>query len=141
LFDAFAPGGSSLIGDKDYDTALFADDVVGEGGIGPYDATQLRKQLAGKLVSVSAGLSELEETLSGRASPEDLETLFQLIHLTFPAPRKDPTAFETWRARLTEMVKNRRLNPDAAFSEDYRSLLSMNHLRRQPITPDTIARV
>jgi hypothetical protein len=104
----FAPGGTSLSSDADYDTARFADTVVGQGGIGPFDATQLRKALAGKVVSVGARISELDEGVAGTASPSDLESMFQLTYLSFTAlaairPRS------TRGARETEMVKNRSL--------------------------------
>lgn len=141
VLSAFSPGGHSLVKDADYENARFADSVIAEGGIGNFDATQLRKLLAGKIVSVGAGIGELEEALSGRASPEDLETMFQLIQLRFTAPRKDPAAFESWRARTIEQVKNRRLSPEVVFNEDYYTFLALNHLRRQPTTPEMLARV
>ena len=36
-------------------------------------------------------IGELDEGLSGSASPKDLETMFQLIYLRFTQPRADPT--------------------------------------------------
>ena len=138
---AFSPGGHSLVKDADYDSARFADSVVGEGGIGPFDVVKLKKALAGKLVSVRARVSELEEGLSGRASPADLETLFQLIHLGFTAPRRDENSFKAWRARETESARNRRLSPEASFFEDMMLLSSQNHRRRQPTTPELLEKV
>src|SRR5688572_820354 len=108
---AFSPGGHSLVKDADFDSARFADAVIGEGGVGPFDVVKLRKALTGKLVSVRARVGELDEGLSGRASPSDLETLFQLVHLGFTAPRRDESAFLAWRAREIESARNRRLSP------------------------------
>lgn len=135
---AFSPGGTSLAKDANYTNARFADDVVSQGGLGSFDAVALRKALAGKVVTLNARVSELEEGLSGRASPSDLETLFQMIHLTFAAPRRDPEAFASWRARQIEMVKNRRLSPEAVFAEDFTSFVSRDHLRRRPTTPEML---
>ena len=112
---AFSPGGHSLVKDADFDSARFADSIVGEGGIGPFDVVKLRKLFAGKVVSVRARVSELEEGLSGRASPADLELMFQLIHLGFTAPRRDENAFKSWRAREIESARNRRLSPEGSF--------------------------
>jgi zinc protease len=100
---AFSPGGTSLVKDTDYVSAQFADDVMSQAGIGPFDAVKLKKALAGKIVAVRARIAALEEGLSGRASPSDLETLCQMIHLPFTAPRRDPTHFPL--ARETENVK------------------------------------
>lgn len=138
---AFSPGGHSLAKDADYDSARFADIVVGQGGLGPFDIVTLRKALAGKLVSASASIGELDEGLSGRASPADLETLFQMIHLGFTAPRRDPEAFSAWRARETETVKNRRLSPERVFFEDLTTFSTSNHLRRRPATPEVLGRI
>jgi zinc protease len=138
---AFSPGGHSLAKDADFDSARFADSVVGEGGVGPFDVVKLRKLFAGKVVSVRGRVSELEEGLSGHASPSDLELLFQVIHLGFTAPRRDENAFSSWRARETESARNRRLSPEASFSEDMQLFTSQNHRRRQPTTPETLANV
>jgi zinc protease len=140
-FAAFAPGGHSLAKDADYDSAKFADAVVGQGGLGPFDAVKLRKSLAGKIASVSARIGELDEGLVGQASPTDLETMFQMIHLSFTSPRRDENAFSSWRSREIEAVKNRRLSPEGTFYEDLLLFSTQNHLRRRPTTPETLQKV
>jgi zinc protease len=138
---AFSPGGSSLVKDADYVSAKFADEVVSQGGLGPFDAVELRKALAGKVVSVSARIAELEERLSGRASPADLETMFQMIHLSFTSARRDDQAFSAWRARETENVRNRRLSPETSFFEDMLVFQTQNHPRRRPTTPELLQQI
>jgi zinc protease len=137
----FAPGGTSLAKDADYDSARFADTIVAQGGIGPLDATKLRKALADKLASVSVHIGELQEDVFGTASPSDLETLFQLLHLSFTAPRKDETALAAWRSREIESVKNRRLSPETTFAEDLQIFSTQNHPRRRPTTPETLSKL
>ena len=61
---AFAPGGTSLAPDADYESAHYAGAVTGQGGLGTFDATALRKMLAGKVASVSAHIGELDEEAS-----------------------------------------------------------------------------
>ncbi len=138
---AYSPGGSSLSKDADAETAKVAATLVGQGGLGPLDAVQLRKSLAGKVASVTPRISELEEGLSGSASPTDLETMLQMVHLTFTAPRKDGDAFASWQARELERVKNRRHSPEAAFYEDMQIFAWKNHPRRQPTTPELLQKV
>jgi zinc protease len=138
---AFSPGGTSLVKDADYISAGYSDEVVGQGGLGPFDAVKLRKALAGKIVSVGTRIGELEEGLSGRASPSDLETMFQMVHLSFVAPRKDEQAFSTWQKRELENVKNRRVSPEATFFEDLLLFSTQNHLRRRPATPEIVQKV
>jgi zinc protease len=138
---AFSAGGHSLVADGDYDSARFAANIVGNSGLGDFDATALRKALAGKVAHVSAHIGELQEGMYGSASPQDLETFMQLMHLRFTAPRKDSKAFAAWRARQLEWVRNRRLEPEGAFFDDMSAVLSQDHLRRRPTTVATLDRV
>jgi zinc protease len=138
---AFSPGGHSLVRDAQYESARFADRIAAEGGLGPLDAVKLRKLLLGKVVSVRPFVGELEEGLTGSASPADLELMFQMMNLWFTAPRRDESAFSAWRARETESVRDRRLSPEAAFGEDMALFVSQNHLRRRPTTPELLEHV
>ena len=78
LFSAYSPGGSSLSSDADYMSASLASQIVGRGGLGKFNVTDLQKKLTGKVASASATIGETSEGLSGRASPKDIETMFQL---------------------------------------------------------------
>ena len=93
LFRAFSPGGTSLAADSDFVAAETADQVVAQGGLGTLSAIDLSKKLAGKAAFVRPDIDEMSEGLSGRALRRDLETMFQLIYLTFTQPRADPEAF------------------------------------------------
>ena len=137
----FSPGGTSLVKDADYDTARFADTVVGLGGVGQLDATKLRKALAGKFAQVSTKISELSESVTANGSPQDLETIFQLVHLSFTAPRKDEAAFQAWKTRELENAKNRRLSPGIVFADDFTAFETNNHLRRRPVTVEAVNKV
>ena len=90
IFQAFSPGGTSLASDADFIPAQTAAQVVASGGLGKFSAIDLRKMLTGKVASARPFIGELDEGLRGSASRKDLETMFQLIYLTFTAPRADP---------------------------------------------------
>jgi zinc protease len=77
-----------------------------------------------------------EEGLSGSASPEDLETLFQLIHLHFTAPRRDDEAFAAYRERLVAALENRSAMPMSAFQDTLAVTLAQRHPRSLPLTPE-----
>ncbi len=134
VFNAFSPGGHSLVADADHVSALYADQLINGSGVGPHDNITLDKLLAGKRVSVSSYISELFEGLSGDASPEDLETMFQLITLYSTAPRLDPVYFSTYESSLRSSAETRSEQPDAAFSDAYYEVLSQNHFRERPLT-------
>ncbi|NIT70370.1 insulinase family protein, partial [candidate division KSB1 bacterium] len=132
LFTAFSPGGHSLISNFNYIAAISAASIIEQGGLGQFDETELRKKLSGKIVSVSPWINELREGLSGSASPKDLETLFQLIHLYFTAPRKDSTAFLSFRSRIKGLIENRHASPNAAFRDTIQVTMSNYHFRSRP---------
>jgi zinc protease len=101
----------------------------------------LQKALAGKVASAHATIGELDEGVSGVASPSDLESMLELVHLSFTAPRRDQAAFDAWRDREMEGAKNRRLSPEAAFHDEMVVFSSMSHRRRQPTTPESLQKV
>ena len=94
LLRATSPGGTSLASDEDYIAASSAAQVIGAGGLGEFTAIEVGKKLSGKVANARPYIGSLTEGLMGSASPQDLETLFQLIYLTFTAPRADATTFE-----------------------------------------------
>jgi zinc protease len=132
LFTAFSPGGTSLVSDAEDVAASTADTVVTQGGVGPFDLTELQKLLADKVVGVSPYISELEEGLSGSASPEDLETMFQLIHLYVTTPRSSEEAFASVQQRFRGIVENRLARPEAVYSDRIAAIMAQDHPRRRP---------
>src|SRR4029450_5409206 len=105
-----------------------------QGGLGPFSRIDLNKVLAGTTASVSADIGATEEGLAGGAARKDLETMFQLIFLTFTAPRADPVAFRVMTEQLKVTLANREAQPDTVFDQALDAALSQNHLRAQPLT-------
>ena len=134
LFRSFSPGGNSLVSDEDYYSATHAASLVAGSGAGPHDSVALDKLLAGKRVSVSPYIGSQYEGYSGGASPQDLETMFQLITLYATEPNIDPVYFETYVTRLRDAAENRLMDPDTLFFDEVRRILFQDHYRRRPLT-------
>ena len=134
LFGAFSPGGHSLVADEDHVSAQYAAQLVAGSGVGVHDIVTLDKLLAGKRVSVSPYIEEMFEGFRGSASPEDMETLFQLITLYATAPRLDPVHFERYESSLRSVAETRADQPDAVLYDTANTVLSQNHFRRRPLT-------
>ena len=134
LLNAYSEGGTSLAPDADYMSAALASQIVGLGGLGSFNRTDLGKKLTGKAASVGVSIGATSEGLTGRASPKDLETLFQLIHLQFTAPRLDSAAFRAFRNQVLPQLENRGSAPEAVFSDTVQVTLSQHHRRARPIT-------
>ena len=112
--------------------------VVAQGGLGGLSRIDLEKVLAGTHAFVRADIGETEEGLGGGAASKDLETMFQLIYLTFTAPRADPVAFGVLTEQLKVTLANQLAMPDTVFDEALDAALSQNHLRAQPLTPASV---
>ena len=138
VFTALSPGGLSLVTDMDYVSALYADQLVAGSGVGSHDNVALDRLLTGKRVSVSPYIGDLFEGFSGNASPDDLETLFQLITLYATAPRLDPNYFSRYETSLRSAVETRSEQPDAVFSDALTEVLTQNHFRERPLTLEVL---
>ncbi len=138
LFRAVSPGGTSLASDADFIPASTATQVVTAGGLGKLSSADLRKVLTGKIATANPFIGELEEGLSGSASPKDLETMFQLIHMRFTQPRADPVIFSVQTNQLKTMMANQANTPGYAFSKALTEIMGQNHPRRRMQTPDMI---
>jgi zinc protease len=138
LVRGFSPGGTSLAEDKDYVAASTAAMAVAAGGLGKFNAVDLGKALTGKAAMVRPYISSLEEGITGSASPKDLETLFQLIYLTFTAPRADASVFDIMVAQMKAVLANRAASPEVAFADTMTTTLAQNHYRARPFRPELI---
>ncbi|MEM1041695.1 MAG: insulinase family protein [Bacteroidota bacterium] len=141
LVSAFSPGGTSLVSDAAFRSAEQASAVVSIGGVGAFSALALDKKLAGEAVRVRPYVGSREEGFTGSASPDDLETLFQLLHLYATAPREDAEAFVAYTERIRGVLQNRSAQPEAAFADTLQVTLAQHHPRRRPFTVETLGAV
>lgn len=137
-FRAFSPGGTSVASDADYIPASTASQLIGGSGAGSYPLPELRRLLTGKIASANPFIGELDEGLSGSASPKDLETMFQLIYMRFMEPRADRGALTAQATQLRAAMANVSNTPGFAFAQTLLSVLGNNHLRRRAVTVETI---
>ncbi|MEN7547757.1 insulinase family protein [Rapidithrix thailandica] len=128
-FSAFSQGGTSLSEDDNYQSAVYANTLVREGGVKDFSPIDLRKLLAGKVVGVAPYINTLEEGISGNASPKDLETALQLVHLYFTAPRKDQESAQSFINKYKAYLKNALVDPQAYYNDQLAKLMSQNHPR------------
>ena len=131
VFRATSPGGTSLVSDADYIPASSATQVITAGGVAKFSAIDLQKMLAGKIASATPFIGELEEGLTGNSSRKDLETMFQLIYLSFTQPRADANAFAVQATQARTFMTNQSVSPDFAFFEALTNSRYQNHPRRR----------
>jgi zinc protease len=132
LFQGFSPGGHSLAATEDYRSVRASAEIIKLSGVGEFDLNALNKKLTGKVVSIFPYINELNEGITGGASPADLETMFQLIYLYLTRPRKDAEAYQSYKARMEGFIQNRHGSPEAAFYDTIMVTMAQYHMRSRP---------
>lgn len=131
LMTAYSFGGSSLYEQEDDQSARNASSIIGETGVKEFSTTDIQKMLSGKTVSVSPFIGGLSEGLNGNTSPEDIETMLQLTHLYFTAPRKDNESFESFKSKNRMLFQNLMSNPQFYYADQLTKILTDNHPRAE----------
>lgn len=139
LLSAWSPGGVSLVADSMYTSASLTSSIVGGSGVGAFNAIDLSKKLTGKVARIRPYVGSLDEGFSGSASPQDLETLFQLAWLYGTAPRADSTVFASFISRMNSMIATLQTNPQSAFGDTLTVTVNNYHWRSRPMSSDVLA--
>jgi len=138
LFNGFAPGGTSLYPDADYQSAANAGTLIPANGTGNYNADQLDKYLEGKQLQVTPYINERFEGIKGGSTNKDLETALRLIYAYFTGPRKDTAIFNGIIAKSKAALLNRGNDPTGVFKDTVSAVLGNYNIRR---TGPSIAKV
>lgn len=133
LVEGTAPGGMSLVSDADMTAASLATAIARESGYGTFNASELRRRLAGSIATVTPQLGELTQGFSGSTAPKDLGTFFEVLWLAATAPRYDSSAVAAFFNRVRPQLANRDRIPFAAFSDTITLTMTGNHPRAQPL--------
>lgn len=127
-------GGTSVYGDEDIPNFAFLSGSVTEAGVGDFTATRLRKALAGKSLKLAPSINSEGQRITGTSSVKDLETMLQLAHLYFTAPRKDSMAFEGMMNRNLSLLKNRNASSKVVYNDSLSATLYDHNVRKAPVT-------
>lgn len=92
---SYSKGGTSL-----YDTDMLVSAqntaaFVSGFGLGDFDAITLGKILTGKMANSAVKINSLSEAVQGASTPQDVETMMQLVYMQFEKPRFDKEIFES----------------------------------------------
>lgn len=137
-FTAEAPGGLSVAPDDELLSAKAAGSIVGESGYGGHTTTELRKILAGKVVSASPFFDDRDHGVSGGSTVADLPTLLDAVVLVMTSPNRDPAAFERFRDRLRANLANRSSDPGTRYHDRLVAINTVDAPRLRPLTLDRI---
>ena len=134
-------GGSSLYGENDFVNMQLFDDAVEASGLGTFSNTELQKALAGKMVSLGMSLSTRRVELNGTTTPNDMETLMQLIYLYFTKINPDNESFASIMKQYELTLQNKSLTPESAFSDSITVTVEGHNPRFTPLTVQSLSKV
>ncbi len=140
-FSSFSFGGTSLYEENDYLNAAECASIVDNGGLGEFDAIHLQKLLAGKVANVSPFISDVSQGMNGHCSPQDAETMFQMIYLYFTNVNRSPIDFNAYIDKRKSLLQNRSSSPDAAFQDTIRTTMAQYDFRSRPLTLETLNQI
>jgi zinc protease len=138
IFSSYSNGGWSTTARPDFYSAVSADAIVDNSGLGEFDATMLDKMLSGKTVSCSPGIGPLTQGLNGSCAPKDLSTMMELIYGYHTMPRIDKDAFSQFVEVRKTALKNKSVNPQAVYNDTVSYLMSGYHYAARPLTVELI---
>ena len=92
-----SPGGRAELSAADGGVAPTALRAISASGAGPWNQTQLRRFLADVDVSLTPYIADFSEGVSANAASDDLDVLFELLHLRLTQPRVDDIPLQQQR--------------------------------------------
>jgi len=105
LFQAYSPGGLSLLDPELAPLTLLADPIFKHSGLGPLTKLALYMKLKSKKVWAGIYVDTYEEGIRGSFSPVNLELFFKLISLGFSQPRIEKKAFEDQKKKYAQKMQ------------------------------------
>jgi zinc protease len=116
-FASYARGGYSVADSANFVAAWAAPFVVSDNGVGGFKNSELKKLLAGRILSVTPNANAYTHGVRGNARPADLETALQMVYLGFTKPTEDPDAFAALLKQFTSFLANRANSPDQVYGD------------------------
>ena len=110
-------------------------------GVGNFSATALKKKLTGKIANATPYISDYSQGVRGSASPQDLQTLFELIYANIVNPRFEAGEFEASMAQLKAIVPNLEKTPNYILQKELYKSLYNNNPRSQLISSELLSKV
>ncbi len=138
---AVSKGGTSLYKNPDHTLARnlnAAAEIVGLGGLGKFTNTDLQKALAGKIAYANFAMGESAEQVTAGCAPKDLETMMQLVYLTFTDIHRDEEAVAAWKEQMKAVLANAENDPQFTFNDSLQSTLYNGNLMRKQMRAEDI---
>jgi zinc protease len=138
---AMARGGTTSAAADERVSVSLASEIASASGVGPWSRTQLVRLLADKQASLSFWAGNYNRGFQGSAASKDIETLFELLYLSFTAPRVDGDALRALLDSYRTMLAQRGEDPNSVFSDAVAVLTTGGHPYFKPLTVEDLTTV
>lgn len=129
ILTASSRGGNSVLGLNDYANWNLFDGAIEASGLGNFSNNELEKALAGKVASMGMSLSTFRTSFNGSSTPNDVETMLQLLYLYFTKINKDQESFDSMIKSMEVQLKNKSLSAEGAFSDSLNCVMTSHNPR------------
>jgi zinc protease len=129
IMRGFSPGGLSLVSNEKALSGSFFSGIVSESGLKNLSKVQLTKMLAGKKAAASIGISEMFESASGSATPQDFETMLQLLYLKLTDVNFQKPVFDSYITQQKMFLPQLLASPESYFYEEMGKMINQNNPR------------
>lgn len=130
---AVANGGTVNAAEENIVSVRLLSDMINFSGIGPYSRTDLINMLTGKQVAVSYSKSAIRREIQGSSTTQDINTLFELLHLFFTDPRLDERAIAAMIDQYRTLLAHQDDDPQNVFSRELTRVIFSNHPLFRPL--------
>lgn len=127
LLTATSPGGYALVSEDLIPAAKQLGSYIAEAGFGDFDAVSLEKATTGKVANVSLDIWLNSENINASCSPQDMETMFQMLHQYVTNPRFNAEALPPFLAKARLDYENDDLDPQQVFFRTMNAESYANH--------------
>lgn len=111
--NAFQRGGeSTVVSAPDLYNLSLLPSYLRMAGVGNFSRTELDKSLTGKIAGVTPNIGSLSQGFSGSCSPQDIETMLQLVYLYYTSPRFDRSDWNVLMGQYRSLLPNVTKNPN-----------------------------
>jgi len=129
VMQGYSFGGYSLLDDDDFNQIRHATEWIDASGYGKFTATQIKKILASKTVSVLTNIERFGEKITANANTEDARSMFELLYFKMTEPKLDPKIFENAKKIVRTILAQAKRDPQYRFKQVYSKFYFYNNPR------------
>lgn len=125
-FSAVSQGGSSLVNDSDFSSAIVSTDYQYNSGIEGFSRTQLDKFFVTKSVDINYAITKEKEYFDGSANNQDIEIALQYVNQIFTNPQFTQEGWDKTMVDYKQRAKNAGNTPSDKFYSKVKEVIYDN---------------